>query len=185
MAALLEGLLPRLLPDEIEYRLIPHEGKAHLDKSIPRKLKAWQDPAAVFVVLRDQDSADCRTLKAQIVASCRQAARRDVLVRIACREVESWYLADLAAVDRVHQTRVAGRQNEKKFRSPDGLGSPSRELAKLVPAFGKVASARALGRELALNNGRSSSFRHFIDGVRRLLPTGAPTADGGGEDVEG
>ncbi len=116
MAALLEALLPRIVPSDVVFRLIPHEGKSDLDKSIPRKLKAWQDPGAIFVVLRDQDSADCMQLKSQLAALCAEAGRPGTLIRIACRELEAWYLADLAAVDRVHQTRIAGRQNEKKFR---------------------------------------------------------------------
>ena len=167
MKALLAGLLPRLLPENLPFLLIAHEGKADLDKSIPRKLKAWQDPTARFVVLRDQDSADCITLKARLRELC--ASRPNVLIRIACREIESWYLADLSAVDRAFGTSTAVHQNKKKYREPDYLGTPSGELQKLAPAFGKVSGARSLGPLLALDNQRSTSFYHFVSGVRRLV----------------
>jgi hypothetical protein len=172
MKALLGGLLPRLLPEGVSSTVIAHEGKSDLDRSIPRKLKAWQEPDARFVILRDQDSADCGALKQRLIALC--PPERRALVRIACREVESWYLADLAAVDRAFGTAKAHQQDKQKYRQPDRLGTPSAEVQRLVPGFGKVSGARALGPELDLDNSRSTSFFHFIAGLRRLLaqPTG-------------
>lgn len=66
MEEMLRGFLPVLFPDWVEgvhWRCIPHEGKSDLEKSIPRKLRAWRQPGARFVVLRDQDSAACETVK--------------------------------------------------------------------------------------------------------------------------
>lgn len=93
MKEFLEGLLPRVIPG-IPHRLIPHEGKQDLEKSLPRKLKAWQDPQSRFVVIRDQDSGDCRVIKDRLRQLCEAADRNDVLIRIACRELEAWFLAD-------------------------------------------------------------------------------------------
>jgi len=169
MAALLEGLLPRLVPDHVAFKLIPHDGKTDLEKSIPRKLRAWQDPTARFIVVRDQDSADCLQVKSRLLDLCTAGARPEALVRIACRELEAWYLADLAAVDRAFGTQVASLQNTKKYRVPDRLGSPSHLLADLVPTFGKVGGARRLGPLLELDNPRSPSFAHFVRGVRRVV----------------
>ena len=59
MADLLDGLLPRLFP-ALRFQCVPHDGKQDLEKSIPRKLRAWREPGVRFVVTRDQDSADCR-----------------------------------------------------------------------------------------------------------------------------
>ncbi len=74
MKELLEGLLPRILPQhpQMEFLLIPHRGKADLDKSIPRKLRAWGEPRPHFVILRDQDSADCVALKQRLLSMCQQ-----------------------------------------------------------------------------------------------------------------
>jgi hypothetical protein len=46
MKAFLEGYLPRLIPD-LDFLCIQHEGKQDLEKSIPRKFRAW--PGAAFV----------------------------------------------------------------------------------------------------------------------------------------
>lgn len=170
MKALLEGLLPRILPGDMPApTVIAHEGKADLDRSIPRKLRAWQDPSARFVVLRDQDSADCLVLKQKLAGICTESRHGPVLIRIACREVESWYLADLAAIDGAFATKLRSRQGEKKFRDPDHLGTPSGEVKKLVPSFGKISGARRMGPHLKLDNGRSPSFFNFVRGVRALV----------------
>ena len=50
MKALLDGLLPRFLPD-LKFQCVPHEGKHDLEKSIPRKLRAWQEPGVRFVIM--------------------------------------------------------------------------------------------------------------------------------------
>lgn len=179
MMALLEGLLPRIFPEGVRWTLIPHAGKSDLDKSIPRKLRAWQDPSARFVVLRDQDSAHCKALKRELVSLCRGPWSSRVLIRIACREIESWYLADLAAVDRAFGTSAAKQQQKKTYRDPDRLGTPNAELTKLVPSFAKVSGARRLGGELALDNDRSRSFGHFVSGVRRHANPNPISTSGG------
>ena len=56
-------------------------------------------PESRFVVLCDQDSADCRTVKKGLVRKCHDAGKDKAFVRIACRELESWYLGDLTAVE--------------------------------------------------------------------------------------
>jgi hypothetical protein len=57
-------------------------------------------PDSFFVVLRDQDSGDCLEIKERLMALCGRAGKEDALVRIACRELESFYLGDLKAVER-------------------------------------------------------------------------------------
>ena len=69
MKALLDILLPQILPPEIEFRCIHHEGKSDLEKSIPIKLRAWQAPA-LFVIVRDKDRADCREVKKHLINLC-------------------------------------------------------------------------------------------------------------------
>ena len=168
MKAFLESLLPRILPERVSFYLVAHDGKSDLDRSLPRTLRAWFTPEDRFVVVRDQDSADCVLLKRKLVCQCVDAGRSDALVRIACRELEAWYLADLRAVDDAYGTNCAAFQRKAKFRDPDRLGSPSRELARLVPAFDKMSGARLLGLRVDITNQRSPSFAQFVRGVRRL-----------------
>lgn len=170
--ALLETLLPRLLDASIQVRLIPFEGKQDLEKRLVGKLRHYINAEARFIVMRDQDSApDCRLIKARLVDKCREAGRESVsVVRIACRALETFYLADLAAVEKV--LRVRGLQKQQagaKFRAPDYLEAPDQELGKLTAqAYQKVRDSRLLGECLALDNERSISFKHLIAAIRRL-----------------
>ena len=70
MKALLDFLLPQILPQGINFICIPHEGKQDLEKSIPRKLRAWQTPDTFFVIVRDKDHADCLEVKKRLVKLC-------------------------------------------------------------------------------------------------------------------
>lgn len=168
MAVLLEELLPRLLPS-LSFLCVPHEGKQDLEKSIPRKLKAWREPNVRFVVVRDNDGADCRLVKERLVAVCRSAGRDDVLVRVICQELEAWYLGDLQALATAfNDDTLPALANKERFRAPDTVVSPSRALQEEVPAFQKVSGARLMGQHMTLNN-RSPSFQVFVAGVRGLI----------------
>ena len=117
MQGMLEVLLPKIIPEEIIFKCIPHEGKSDLEKSIPRKLKAWNTKKTKFVILRDQDSGDCYKTKQGILALCKKANKSDVLVRIVCHEMESWFLGDLNAVERALDIpQLSQKQNNKKYR---------------------------------------------------------------------
>lgn len=169
MRELLVGLLPRILPQGVTTVLIAHEGKTDLERSIPRKLKAWRNPDARFVVVRDQDSGDCVAIKRALVALAAAAGRTDVVVRIACRELEAWLLGDLPGMARVFERpALADLATKRKYRNPDALGSPSAELRTLLGAYGKVAGARAMGPEVSLVANGSASFAAFVSAIRTL-----------------
>lgn len=168
-ADLLEGLLPRLLPVGWTFRCISFEGKQDLEKRMGRFLRAWRVPDARFVVLRDQDSGDCRVVKAGLVRRCHEAGRPDVLVRIACRELESWVAGDLSAfAEEFNVPGAAKRRNAARFRSPDLLGSPLSELRRFQPSYQKRDGARRMGLRLNPDQNSSSSFRAFCHGIRRV-----------------
>jgi hypothetical protein len=169
--ALLEVLLPRFLDPSITPRFVPFEGKQDLDKQLERKLRGYLNPHARFIVLRDQDSfADCGRLKDNLRVKCQAAGREAVtLVRIACHELEAFYLADLAAVEKALGLRgLSQQQGIAKFRTPDTLGSPSQELALLTKKkYQKVGDSRRIGAYLEVENVRSASFKNLISGIRR------------------
>ncbi len=169
---LLDELMPRLLPEDVGYRVIPFQGKQDLEKRMGLKIRAYQNESARFVVLRDQDSyTDCRALKKGLEARCQASGKAaQCLVRIACTELETFYLADLAAVGRaLDMPNLSKHQESRKFRLPDTLGSPSRELRSLTKSrYEKRSGSRAIGQYLDLDNDRSPSFKHFVAGVRHL-----------------
>lgn len=170
---MLKGLLPRLLPENINPNYVVFEGKQDLEKRFHRQLRAWLAPDAIFVVMRDQDSGDCVAIKQNLVQKCINAGKPDTLVRIACHELESWYLGDLKATEQaVGPNGLSAKQGKSKFRTPDKLANPSEELKKLSPKYQKVSGSRAIGPLLDIDNNRSISFNIFISGIRRLIATG-------------
>jgi hypothetical protein len=170
--AMLESLLGRMLNPSIAIRLIAFEGKQDLEKQMVKRIKGYINPHARFIVMRDQDSTpDCAVLKNALLVKCLESGRQPVpLVRIACRELESFYLADLNAVETALGIKgLVKQQDNKKFRSPDYLASPSRELAVLTKQrYQKVSDSRVIGKHLDVNNQRSASFKNLIAGIRRL-----------------
>ena len=168
--AMLEGLLPRLLPENIYPRFVVFEGKQDLEKQLPRKLRVWQTPATLFVVLRDKDRGDCVEIKSRLVNKCCTAGKPDTLVRIACHELESWYLGDLNAVEQGLQINALGRrQNRRNYLDPDRLATPAKELKYITQKkYHKVAGSRSIGPHLSLETNRSHSFNVFVAGVRRI-----------------
>ncbi len=146
--AMLESILPRILNPCITPRLIAFNGKQDLEKQMARKIKGYLNPNARFIVMRDQDNApDCVTLKKSLLDRCIALGRQPIpLVRIACRELESFYLADLAAVETAMNIKgLRKHQDNRKFKNPDYLTSPSNELATLTKQrYQKVSDSRII-----------------------------------------
>lgn len=169
--AMLESLLPRMLKQDTLFRCIPFEGKQDLERQLTRKIRGYQNERARFIVLRDQDShPDCTVIKQGLLDLCEKSGKRArCVVRIACRELETFYLADLQAVEQALGIKgLARHQGSRKFRSPDGLGSPSGELKTLTGnRYEKVSGSRAIGKHLQLDNVRSTSFRNIVAAIRR------------------
>ena len=173
---MLKGLLPRLLPGDTVPRYVVFEGKNDMKKQLPKKLRGWRAPDSRFVVLRDQDAADCVGVKSELAEICRKAGKRGALVRIACHALESWYLGDLNAVERgMGPSGLARRQKRAKYRDPDRLANPVQELERVTgDRYQKVSGSRAIGPHLSVSVSgarvnRSRSFRVFVSGLRRLV----------------
>lgn len=170
MKTVLDILLPQILPEGVNFKTIPHSGKSDLEASIPRKLKAWQEPDTKFVIVRDQDSADCIAVKKHLLELC-APFRREVLVRIACRELESWYFGDLKAISDAYKRDITGLADKAKYRHPDSIGNPKQELKKLFPKHQQIDGARRIASYMDINRNDSTSFCHFVSGVRKLCET--------------
>jgi hypothetical protein len=123
--------------------------------------------------MRDQDSSDCHVVKKRLVELCTQATKGEAMVRVACHEMESFYLGDLAAVEKgLSMNGLSAKQNKRKYRNPDNLGNPSEELVKITKGeYQKVSGSRAIEPHLDLVNNRSHSFNVLLTGIRRLANT--------------
>lgn len=174
----LEVILPKILSEkwvlEQNYFIRPHNGKSDLQKSIPRKVKvfsSYHEPAGV-VIVHDQDSHDCKELKIKILELCKSETSAEnicpLLIRIACRELEAWYLGDMKAIQEAYPKFKAEQYAHKsKFRNPDNLNNTAEELEKILSEFQKGASARAIAPYLDTNpeNNKSESYGQFIKGI--------------------
>ncbi|MBV6750657.1 DUF4276 family protein [Pseudomonas chlororaphis] len=169
---MLESLLPRMLDERIEFKLIAFEGKQDLEKRMTMRMQAYLNSEARFIVMRDQDSSpDCKVLKSKLVEKCKASGKGErSLVRIACRELETFYLADLLAVEKALDIKgVSAKQQVAKFRSPDYLISPSHELKVLTgQRYEKISGSREIGLHLNVEGVRSDSFRNLIEGIKKL-----------------
>ena len=168
MKVLLDGLIPRLFPG-LNFLCIPHEGKRDLEKSIPRKLRGWNVPGDGFIIIRDNDQSDCISLKERLVTLCPPYRRDDSIVRIACQELEAWYIGDPDALaDAYDNERLRTLHRKRRFWDPDMVAQPAHALEQLIPEFQKVSGAGRMASRLSKEKNRSRSFQVLIEGISQL-----------------
>jgi hypothetical protein len=175
MANALKIILPQILPKGFELGincfLRPHQGKQDLKKSIPKKIKTFSKfyiPSKIIIV-HDQDSNDCKILKSELAKLCGDNGNCPVLIRIACRELENWYLGDMAAINKIYSDfKPKNHRYKSKFRTVDNTHG-SDELESLIPTFQKGYASRNIPYHMNIANNRSISFNHFIVGVMKFL----------------
>lgn len=169
---LLKAIVPRLFPDVVLVCMV-FEGKQDLERNITRKLRGYLNPDARFLVVRDQDSGDCRTVKQQLVQKCSVSGKSCYKVRIMCHELETVYLADLKAVEEgLCLKNIASLQGKNPYRCPDALPGPKQKLKELATQYRgmyqDIAGSRAIAPHLDLSNTRSSTFRNLVAAIREL-----------------
>jgi hypothetical protein len=167
----LQALVPRIVP-ATSFQVVPHEGRSDLEASLPRKLRAWRTPDTLFVVMEDNHSRPCLEVKKHLAGICQRANRSDTLIRIVCRELESWFLGDLEAVAKAFGRRsIVAHRGKRRYQQPDDLPNACDVLRRLIPEYSKIAGARLIAPHLSLDENRSHSFRVFVAGLRRLATT--------------
>mgnify|MGYP002623208766 CR=1 FL=1 len=166
MELFLRGILPNIMKAE-DYKLISHEGKGDLMKSIPIMLKAWNLPNTQFFIVHDQDSNDCMELKQKIADICRPY-NKDVTIRIVCRELESWYFGDIGAVEKAYAKDLGKLRNSRKYAIPDEIRHPKAILKQFIPELTQIDGARRISSLINVDNNKSHSFKVFWESVKRF-----------------
>lgn len=165
----LQGLVPRIPELEgvyCEYRA--SDGFPDIRREVREVTRSWKNPHIRFVVLCDQDSANCEVRKSELLEQIAPHRRSHTLVRVVCKELESWYLGDTASIDELN-TRVARPEHRfKHFADPDGMSNPS-EFLKQRTKLGKRRLAESLGPIVDFERTQSPSLKVFLSGIRRLL----------------
>ena len=155
------------IPEEVlVYRIF--DGYPDLLRGIPAVMKAWRRNENVrFVILCDQDHANCQERKLDIVNAVPNYWRSRTMIRIACHELEAWYLGVQSTLSNVLPA-FANVRGKKEFRgNPDKIVSPSRTLRRRV-SFKKTELARKMGERISIDDNHSRSMQVFIQGVRTL-----------------
>lgn len=164
-----EGLARRLAIDHL-LKVIPHEGKSDLERSIPRKIAGWRSPRAPrFLVARD-GPADARdALKAKLMALVPEPARSRTRIRIVVHELESWFLGDptaLVAAGLATSANAERKAHKLAQRNLCILSNPVQELHKIVGERGKIGLARAIAPHLDPMRNTAASFASFVAALR-------------------
>lgn len=170
---LLSIVLPKVVP-EVSLSFIVFDGKSDLENQIERRLRYWLTPDTCFLVMRDKDAGDCMKIKQQLLQKIKNSGRPldCICVRIACHELETFYLGDLKAVETgLSVVNLSKKQNQAKYRTPDNLANASEELEKLTSKkYSKIAGTRQIAPHMALDgSNKSRSFNVLIHGVKSLV----------------
>lgn len=172
---LIKQVMPRIFPGfcGLSPFYLVFQGKQDLENNIERKIRSWRSPNSVFIVLRDQDSGDCKVIKQNLDEKVNRSGKKSVtLVRIACRELESWYLGDMPAVEEALAIEGFAHRfgSKSQFRDPDSVISPAAELSKITERkYQKIEGSREIGMRMVIERNRSRSFKFFVEGVKKLV----------------
>ena len=170
---MLKVVLPRIMPAGWDVQFMLFEGKQDLLKRLQMRLRYWRRADSSFLVLCDQDAQDCRALKAQIArivrcSGCVGATK----IRIACHELENFYLGNLGAVERgLNVSGLVRLEGKRMYRQPDEIANAPEQLKKITHnLYAKCAGSRAIAPRLDLDGqNKSRSFNELIKAVRGLV----------------
>lgn len=100
-----------------------------------------------------------------------EAGHPNAIIRIACKELESFFVGDWIAVSEgFNMPSLAKNSNSAKYRNPDLLGSPSAEIARIIKHYQKREGARKISPYLKFDRNKSNSFRVLVSTLHKLFP---------------
>jgi hypothetical protein len=189
--AALNSLIPKIVGDDVTFRIIVHQGKAALLKKMVPKLKAyskWITNEIKIIVLVDLDRDDCKVLKAKLNTIAQDAGLKtktsigeltsdfQILNRIAIEELESWFLGDKNAILTTYDKVNPNELNKPKYSTPDSISNTWEELERLLQKFkyykgglSKIQNARMISANMNVNNNSSKSFNVFRNGLLQIV----------------
>lgn len=168
MKEVLISLLPRLGLAKGSFQIIDFKGVGNLEKSLERQMRAITDPAARFLVLRDNDQGNCINRKNGLTEKALASGRGgQTKVRIVCQMLEAWFIGDTEALKKSNHLK---KPIPKRLVTcdPDYLDNPKKELSRLRNGYGEISGAKAIAPHLDIDLNRSASFRNTIQAIRDL-----------------
>jgi hypothetical protein len=172
----LEKLLPLLLQGNTSFKIYPHQGKQDLEKAIRKTIPTISKiPGSRIIITRDLDSSSCLKIKTDLDEIAKVNCYCPYKIRIVCRELESWFLGDLDAVENAFQRfKSLNYKGKAELRNVDAIIQPSEYLLRILPEYSgvkylpKLEVAEKVSRKMEIDRNRSTSFHHFIQSVREL-----------------
>jgi hypothetical protein len=171
-----EAILPKLLPQNVSFRIYPHQGKQDLERALRKSLPHISKiPGSKILVTRDQDSTDCIELKNKLDEIIKENCYCDYFIRIVCKELEAWFLGDLNAVHCAYpRLKPEQYQSKADFKNVDKITNPNKYLLRIIPEYSnrdilpKLEASERIAQFLNLDNNRSLSFRHTLRAIKKL-----------------
>lgn len=175
------------------FRMHAHRGKGQLPDNpvkkpdpkhqglldqLPAKLRGYGrslEPHSIVLVVIDTDTQDCKQLLAQLNAMLLAVPIKPrVMFRLAIEETESWFIADIDALQRAYPRGV--KTSVLKNIQPDAVVGAWEKLAeslgvdrKMVAGPTKFQWAQKIAPCLDLEQPKSPSLKKLIDGVAGLI----------------
>lgn len=174
------------------FRIHPHKGKGKLPKNplsrpdikhqglldqLPAKLRGFgkslpQD--ALVLVLVDLDKQAARGLLSELDAMLAALPiKPKVMFRLAIEETESWFIADLKALQIAFPGQI--KKHVLKSIKPDSIVGAAQKLAEalglnpqMIAGPTKFQWAKKIAPHLDLDNPASPSFRNLIEGIGKI-----------------
>lgn len=174
-----DAVLPKILPQGVNYSIHTHQGKQDLEKAILTTVPTLSRiPNSKVLITRDQDSGNCIDIKNRIINLLAQNCTCEFYVRIVCKELESWFLGDLDAVGEAYRRfKPENFQNKSKFRNVDNIQNPSKYLKAIIPehfdkkTLPKLETSEKISQFMRIDKNKSPSFNNTIKAIISLTQT--------------
>lgn len=172
-----ETILPKILPENVFFQVYAHQGKKDLEQALRKTLPTISRmPNSKVLITRDQDSADCKEVKQQIVELTELNCSCEYKVRVVCRELEAWFLGDMSAIENAYpRFKAENFVNKAEYRNVDSIASPNKVLLRMIPEYQgrsnlpKIETAENIASYLDFSKNNSESFNNTLDAIQQLI----------------
>lgn len=187
----LTEIVPKILGDEVTFKVHDFRGKTNLLKKLPDRMRGYgnmikhQEDLRI-VILLDKDSQDCEELKQELEKIAEQAGlmthsksdKFQVLNRIIVEELEAWFFGDIEAMKEAYPKVPPSLTKRKSYRIPDEIkGGTWEALERILSSAGyyekgfmpKTEVARNIAPFMNPEENSSKSFQVFRDGIKLFL----------------
>ena len=168
-------ILPQILPQNVSFNVFSHQGKQDLIKALRTTIPTISKiQGAKILITHDQDSADCKEIKKKLKDVINEKCHCDFFIRIVCKELESWFLGDLEAVEKAYPRFKSSQYKDKaNMRDVDSIVNPSYYLCRVIYSqnkkLPKIEVSQKISPFLTIENNTSTSFQHTISAIKQLV----------------